>query len=186
MGRWEPGARERLQLAALELFIENGFEATTVAEIARRAELTERTFYRHFSDKREVIFDGQDLLVDAFVAGVVGGPEGASPRDLAEAAVAASGSFFTDERRPWSRRRQAAIDSDTGLRERESLKMGVLARALTAALRDRGVGDPTAELAADAAISVFRVSFAQWIAADETRSIDEIQASLFAAQRALA
>ena len=185
MGRWEPGARERLQLAALDLFVEHGFEQTTVAEIAGRADLTERTFYRHFADKREVLFDGQDRLLTAFVGAVESAPEGASPRSLAEAAVAGSAGFFTDERRPWSRRRQQAIDSEPGLRERESLKLGALAAAVAQALRDRGVGDPVAELAADAAISVFRVSFVQWIAPGETRGISEIQRELFAAQRAL-
>ncbi|SEC07943.1 DNA-binding transcriptional regulator, AcrR family [Nocardioides exalbidus] len=186
MARWEPGAKQRLQLAALDLFVEQGFEATTVAQIAGRADLTERTFYRHFADKREVLFDGQDVLLHAFVDAVGSAPDGASPRELAEAAVAGSVAFFTDERRPWSRRRQQAIDTEDGLRERESLKMGVLASAVAQALRDRGVTDPAAELAADAAISVFRVSFGQWIAPGETRDIGDIQAGLFAAQRALA
>ena len=185
MGRWEPGARERLQLAALDLFVEDGFEQTTVAEIAGRAGLTERTFYRHFADKREVLFDGQDRLLSAFVAGVEAAPAGATVRELAEAALGGSGDFFTEERRPWSRRRQEAILAEDGLRERESLKMGVLAAAVARAMRDRGVPDQVAELAADAAISVFRISFVQWIAPSETRAIREIQDELFAAQRAL-
>ncbi|MCF6378557.1 TetR/AcrR family transcriptional regulator [Nocardioides KLBMP 9356] len=185
MARWQPGARERLQQSALDLFLEHGFERTTVAEIAARADLTERTFYRHFADKREVLFDGQDRLLHAFVDAVAAAPVEASPRELAEAAVVGSRDFFTEERRPWSRRRHQAISSEDGLRERESLKMGSLAAAVAQALRERGVEDPLAELAADAAISVFRVSFVQWIAPEETRTMGEIQSELFAAQRAL-
>lgn len=186
MGRWEPGGRERLQLAALDLFLENGFEQTTVADIARRAELTERTFYRHFADKREVIFGGQEVLVEAFTDAIAAAPEGTSARDLTEAGVAGAERFFDEERRPWSRRRQVVIDADPALRERESLKMNTLAEAVAVSLRERGIGDPVAELAADAAISVFRMAFARWVAPDETRSLGDIQRELFAAQRALA
>ena len=185
VGRWEPGGRERLQTAALDLFVEQGFEQTTVTQIAERAGLTERTFFRHFADKREVLFDGQDRLLSAFVDAVAAAPDGASARELAEAAVTGSGDFFDDERRPWSRHRQQAIDAEPGLRERESLKMGALAAAVAEALRVRGVEDPVADLAADAAISVFRLSFVQWIAPGEDRTITDIQADLFAAQRAL-
>src|ERR1039458_8546224 len=72
MARWEPNARERLVRAALDLFTEQGYDATTVNEIADRAGLTKTTFFRHFPDKREVLFAGQDvharLLADAITA----------------------------------------------------------------------------------------------------------------------
>ena len=69
VARWKPNARSRLEKAALELYSERGFQQVTVAEIAQRAGLTERTFFRHFADKREVLFpaDGQlqELLLSA-------------------------------------------------------------------------------------------------------------------------
>ena len=80
MARWEPGARERLQAAALELFATRGFEQTTAAEIAQSVGLTERTFFRHFSDKREVLFYGQEQFLQAFLDGVQAAPPGAAPR----------------------------------------------------------------------------------------------------------
>ena len=82
MARWDPGAPERLQEAALELFATRGFEQTTAAEIAQSVGLTERTFFRHFSDKREVLFSGQHQLAQAFLAGVDAAPPGTSPIEV--------------------------------------------------------------------------------------------------------
>src|ERR1700740_3337362 len=107
MVRWEPGAKEPLQAAALELFPARGFEQTTAAEIARSVGLTERTFFRHFSDKREVLFYGQGLLVQAFLDGVATAPPDASPIEVVTAALAAAANFFPDERRPPARVRQS-------------------------------------------------------------------------------
>src|SRR6478609_6584338 len=109
MARWEPGARERLQAAALELFATRGFEQTTAAEIAEAVGLTERTFFRHFEDKREVIFLGQDLFVQTFIDGVDKAPAGAAPLQLVGSALQAGASFFPDERRAYSRTRQTVI-----------------------------------------------------------------------------
>src|SRR5580692_1570030 len=103
MARWEPGARERLQAAALDLFATRGFEQTTATEIAQAVGLTERTFYRHFVDKREVLFYGQELLLDAFLTGVAGAPIESSPLEVVASAVASASSFFTDDRRANSR-----------------------------------------------------------------------------------
>src|SRR3954447_24190068 len=86
MVRWEPGATDRLRVAALELYVEQGFEQTTVGEIAKSVGLTERTFFRHFADKKEVLFDGQDQLQKAFVAAVGAAPAG-PPFDLIAAAL---------------------------------------------------------------------------------------------------
>ena len=126
MARWQPGTRERLQQVSLELFGERGFDAVTVAEIARRAEVTERTFYRYFADKREVLFDGQDTLVHAFVAGVDEAPADISPLELAAAALDRAAEFFADDRRSWSRARQSVIENDPALQERELLKLAAL------------------------------------------------------------
>src|SRR5258705_10167405 len=118
MARWEPGAPERLQKAALELFATRGFEETTATEIAQSVGLTERTFFRHFSDKREVLFYGQDLLVQAFLAGVDTAPPDASPIEIVAAALGSATSFFSNERRSHSRTRQSVIDQNPALQER--------------------------------------------------------------------
>src|SRR5690349_24468404 len=115
MVRWEPGAPERLQKAALELFATRGFEQTTAAEIAQSVGLTERTFFRHFSDKREVLFHGQQRFVQAFLDGVQGAPASASPMELIACALRSAAPFFPDERRSHSRMRQAVIDQNPAL-----------------------------------------------------------------------
>src|SRR6266480_4879862 len=99
MGRWEPNARGRLERAALELYCELGYEQTTVAEIARRAGLTERTFFRHFADKREVLFAGSSSLLEALMNAVAAAPAEASPMDAAVAALQAVGNAFPLEHR---------------------------------------------------------------------------------------
>ena len=142
MARWEPGARERLQAAALELFATRGFEQVTAAEIAQSVGLTERTFFRHFSDKREVLFYGQQEFLQAFVDGVDAAPPGAVPLEVIAAALRAAASLFPDERRPYSRMRQSVIDQNPALREREQHKLAGLANTVAEALRARGIGEP--------------------------------------------
>jgi AcrR family transcriptional regulator len=162
MTRWEPNARGRLEQAALELYSERGFEQTTVAEIAKRAGLTERTFFRHFADKREVLFWGAGTLQEFLVSTVASAPDSAAPIAAVAAALEAAGALF-QERRASVRQRQAVIAANTELRERELIKLASLASALAAALRQRGVRDPAASLAAEAGIAVFRIAFARWI-----------------------
>src|ERR1700745_1930889 len=118
MSRWEPNARGRLEQAALQLFIERGFDETTVAEIAQRAGLTERTFFRHFADKREVLFWGQDTLIGLVTAHTAGAPNAASPFDAVGEALRAVGEIF-EGRREHARRRQAVVAANPGLQERE-------------------------------------------------------------------
>ena len=174
MVRWEPGAKERLRGAALDLYLQQGFEATTVADIARSVGLTERTFFRHYADKREVLFDGQDLLRATMVDGVESAPGAATPLELVGGALAATAALFPNERRGYSRRRQAVIGANPALHERELLKLAGLAAALGSALRDRGVPEPAATIAAQSGVTVFAVAFAQWIAEGETRPFTEI------------
>ena len=178
MARWEPGARERLQAAALELFATRGFEQTTAAEIAQSVGLTERTFFRHFSDKREVLFYGQEQFLQAFVDGVDAAPPGASPLEVVASALHAAGSFFPDDRRPYSRMRQAVIDQNPALQEREGHKLAGLAATVAGALRARGVAEPAATLAAESGATVFGIAFAQWIRVGETRSLPDIAAEV--------
>ena len=174
MMRWEPGARERLQAAALELFASRGFEQVTAAEIAQSVGLTERTFFRHFSDKREVLFYGQEQFLQAFTDGVNAAPPQASPLEVVAAALHAAGAFFPAERRPYSRLRQSVIDQNPALQERELHKLAGTATAVAAALRARGVAEPAATLAAESGATVFGIAFAQWIREGEARSLPAI------------
>ncbi|WP_354567555.1 helix-turn-helix domain-containing protein [Glaciihabitans sp. UYNi722] len=174
MVRWQPGARERLQAAALELFATHGFEETTAAEIAQSVGLTERTFFRHFSDKREVLFYGQDLFLRAFLDGVDAMPTDASPLDIVASSLRAAAAFFPDERRPYSRTRQTVIAQNPALQERELHKLAGLATTVADALRLRGVAEPAATLAAESGVTVFGIAFAQWIREGEKRSLADI------------
>ncbi|ADJ42747.1 TetR family transcriptional regulator [Amycolatopsis mediterranei S699] len=178
MVRWEPGAAERLQKAALELFATRGFEQTTAMEIAESVGLTERTFFRHFSDKREVLFHGQQLLVDAFLAGVDAAPPDASPMEIAASALHSATTFFPAERRAHSRLRQSIIDQNPALQERERHKLASIATTVADALRRRGVEDMTATLAAESGATVFAIAFTQWIREDEQRSFADIAAEV--------
>jgi AcrR family transcriptional regulator len=162
MGRWEPNARGRLEQAALELYVERGFEQTTVAEIAERAGLTERTFFRHFADKREVLFAGGGTLQELLVSEVASAPESAAPIEAAGAALEAAGALI-QQRREYSLQRQAVIAANAALQERELIKLATLASALAEALRQRGVAEPAASLTAEAGIAVFKIAFERWI-----------------------
>jgi len=162
MGRWEPNARGRLEQAAMELYVERGFEQTTVAEIAERAGLTERTFFRHFADKREVLFAGAGMLQEFLVSGVTGAPDSVTPIEAVAEALEAAGALL-QERRDYSRQRQAVIAANPALQERELTKLASLAAAVADALRQRGVTEPAASLTAEAGIAVFKVAFERWV-----------------------
>ena len=184
MVRWEPGARERLQAAALTLFAEHGFDGATVAGIAAAAGVTERTFFRYFADKREVLFSGQNEFERLFLEGVRDADDG-PPMAIVAAALDRACAFFPDERRPWSRARQAVIDAEPSLQERELLKLSSLAVAMTRALRLRGIEDTAAALTAETGVAVFRVAFGAWIAEGEERSLAELERAVLAELRSL-
>jgi AcrR family transcriptional regulator len=159
--RWEPDSRGRLEQAALELYGQRGFDATTVAEIAAHAGLTERTFFRYFADKREVLFWGAGALQDLLVNAVLDAPASAAPIDAVAAALDAAGDLF-EGRREAAHKRQLVIAANAELRERELIKLASLAAAMTDALRQRGVAGSAAALTAEAGIAVLRVAFEQW------------------------
>ena len=138
MGRWEPDARGRLAKAAMELYAEQGFEQTTVAEIAARAGLTERTFFRHFADKREVLFYGMERLRDLLARAVADAPASATAMDAVSAAFEAAGAMF-QENPERVRLRDAIVSANAELRERELIKLAAFASAVAGALRDRGI-----------------------------------------------
>lgn len=161
MGRWEPNARGRLEQAALDLYLERGFERTSVAEIAERAGLTERTFFRHYADKREVLFAGSSALQELLVDAVARAPESAPLMEVVAAALHAAATML-QERQEHARRRQAVIAANVELQERELIKLASLSAALAEALRRRGVDDASASLAAEAGVAVFKVAFRRW------------------------
>jgi AcrR family transcriptional regulator len=165
-----PESRARLEQAALELFAERGFEQTTVADIAERAGLTERTFFRHFADKREVLFGGADALQGLLVGEVASAPDSAEPMEAVAAALQAAGALL-QERREFAHTRQAIIVSSAELRERELIKLAALSAAIAGALRGRGVGEPAATLTGEIAMAAFRVAFERWIDADCEREL---------------
>jgi AcrR family transcriptional regulator len=173
MGRWEPDARGRLERAALELFSERGFEQATAAEIAARAGLAERTFFRYFADKREVLFGGSGRFQEFFTQHVAEAPAQLGPLDAVIVAVEAVGVGF-DQRRELSRQRQNVIVANAELRERELIKLATLAVALAEVLRRRGVGDPAADLAAEAGVAVFRIAFQNWVDPTNDRDFGEL------------
>jgi len=176
MTRWRPDARGRLAQAAMELYLERGFGQTTVAQIAVRAGVTERTFFRYFADKREMLFDGSAHLQQLMVDAVAAAPADAASLEAVGAALDAVGTVFVDLEH--SRTRQLVIDSDASLQERELIKTDRLATAIAESLRARGIGEPAASLTAHAGIGVFHVAFVTWIADGNTRSYADIAREL--------
>lgn len=158
----------------MELYGENGFESTTVAEIAERAGLTERTFFRHFADKREVLFWGAGALQDFLVNNVDATPPSVPPIEAITAALGAAANDFFEGRRDRVRLRQAIIAANTELQERELIKLAALASALADALRRRGVSEPAASLAAEAGIAVFKIAFEGWIHDERGRTLSQV------------
>ena len=161
MGRWEPNARGRLAQAAMALYVEQGFDQTTVAEIARQAGLTERTFFRHFADKREVLFYGMEMLRGLLTRAVADAPPSATAMEAVGAALEAAGALL-QEHPERVRLRDAIVSANPELRERELIKLAAMASAVAGALRDRGTPEPAASLAAETGIAVFKVAFARW------------------------
>ncbi len=171
MGRWEPDAEGRLKRAALELFGERGFDETTVADIADRAGVTERTFFRYFADKREVLFDGSADLQAFVVHRIAAAPGGKPPIDVVADAFAGLTELM-EERRDFAVRRGAVVASTPSLMERELLKMASLGAAVAEALHARGVPAAAAGLAADTGVAVFRAGFDRWVTDPDAGTLD--------------
>jgi AcrR family transcriptional regulator len=170
VGRWKPDARERLISAALDLFSEQGFAATTVPQITERAGLTTRTFFRHFADKREVLFGHEDAPAQAraFLAQT---PPGLSTAEFIAWGLGLMAERF-DGHRDELRAIQALIDSDESLQERSLRKRETLNSLLGEALRGRGLGERQARLLAEATVSALYIALDQWLNSDTDVSID--------------
>jgi AcrR family transcriptional regulator len=176
MARWEPNAKERLVIAALELFDEQGYDATTVSQIAERAGgLTKTTFFRHFPDKREVLFAaGQEIHGRIVADAIAAAPDAVTPLAAVAAALDALTATFGDERRAFCARLLTVIAASSELRERSVAKHAALAEAMTDALRRRGVADPAAGLAADLGVRAWERAFAQWATAVSPEPFPEL------------
>ena len=166
MGRWEPGARERLVMAAVDLFTEQGYDATTVAQIAERAGVTKSTFFRHFSDKRELLVAGQETLSNLLADGITDAPASASPLEAVAAGLERASTAMGPANRELGPRLKAAVAASTELQERDALKNVGLAAAMTTALVARGVPEPTAHLAAELGVLAFKRGYTQWSEGD--------------------
>jgi len=185
MGRWQPDSRGRLQEAALTLYSERGFDQTTAAQIAARAGVTERTFFRHFADKREVLFGGSALLRERIVAGVAGAPRTDGPLDAVSRGLDAAATLLGEFRRDLSRKRLAVIAANPELHERELAKLADYASVVASALRQRGVSEPQATLAAEAGMTVLRVAVQRWAGEDDGRDLAAIMRDSIAELRAV-
>jgi AcrR family transcriptional regulator len=163
MARWQPGARDRLVLAAVDLFADQGYDATTVAQIAERAGVTKSTFFRHFPDKRELLVAGQETLSNLLVEGIAAAREGAGPLEAVAAGLERASNAMGPMNRELGPRLKAAIAASTELQERDALKSVGLATAMTDALLARGVPDPLAHLAAELGVLAFKRGYAEWM-----------------------
>jgi AcrR family transcriptional regulator len=179
MGRWEPNTRGRLAQIALDLFVEQGFDQTTAAQIAARAGLTERTFFRHFTDKRDVLFYGGEALEAGLAEVVADTPGSTSPMDVVRGALdrAAEAVQSNPER---ARLRNTVIAAHPELRERELTKMAGLSATLHRALRERGIPPETADLAAETGIAAFKVGFLRWVDGPAEARFPAVLAETFA------
>jgi AcrR family transcriptional regulator len=183
MSRWKPDAAGRLIKAAITLFDQQGYEDTTVADIAAAAGLTKRTFFRYFADKREVLFSGSEELVHLWLEAVAAAPADADPLAAATAGFDPVAEMFV-ERHGFARMRARIIESNPELQERELIKLQNLAGSIKSALVDRGVSHNAAILAAQASVTVFHVAFARWVQQDDPpafrrlmdESLDELRA----------
>jgi AcrR family transcriptional regulator len=181
MARWEPNALARLHTAAVELFAERGYDSTTAAEIAERAGLAKSTFFRHFADKREALFFGQDLINEGLAAAIAAAPASSSPLSAVGAALEALAAAFPPSRREGARQRQAIIDAHDELRERELLKRAAMTAAMAEALRKREVPSTTAALAAQIGDLALSIAYARWLGSSRPfasvarQSLDELR-----------
>jgi AcrR family transcriptional regulator len=169
MSRWEPDAAGRLMKAAISLFAEQGYEETTVAEIAERAGLTKRTFFRYFSDKREVLFSGSEDLGRLWLEAVAAAPPEATALAVVTAGFDPVAEMFND-RYVFAGIRSRIIEANPELKERELIKLQTLAGAIKAALMERGTAENAAILAAQAGVTVFHVAFANWVHQDDPKA----------------
>ncbi|MFD0311577.1 TetR/AcrR family transcriptional regulator [Streptomyces sp. NPDC127119] len=182
MGRWEPGTRERLQDAALELF-EYGYDNTTAAQIAQRAGTSKSTFFRHFADKREVLFAGTGEITDRAVAAIAGLPPGITAFDLVNEVLRAIIEVFDPAKRAWYGRRQAIVDHNPELRERDLLKRQSQNEAITTALREKGLDGLSLDLVVALIGLASHATYTRWIEAPDSQDVAALATDVLAELR---
>jgi AcrR family transcriptional regulator len=174
MSRWEPDARGRLLDAAIALFTERGYDATTAAQIAERAGLTKTTLFRHFTDKREILFQGQETLIALAFDGVNSAPKDSAPFEVLRAGVFALCSVHAAEQRETGRRLDPILSSSTELQERAVFKRSAITAALREALAARLRDPRQASVLADIGIRAYYDGFASWIATTDDGSLTDV------------
>jgi AcrR family transcriptional regulator len=177
VSRWAPDARERLETAALELFVENGYEETTVAQIADRAGLNRATFFRHFADKREVLFGGEDVLTGIFADAIRSASPDATVGECLQVAFTAAGVVMTPQQRAKASQRVLVLVANAEVQERGLLKHARIARSINAALRERGVDEMTARLAAEVGMLAFTIAVERWMTSETAEPFTVLAAS---------
>ena len=186
MGRWQPGARERLERAALELFFDLGFAETTVPQIAARAGLTTRTFFRHFADKREVLFAYEEHLPALVEKLMAEAPASFDPMAVIAYGLEAVAAMVFEGHVEELRMRRTVIQVDAGLRERELQKWALLSGATRQGFIRRGTDELTSTLAAEIAVTVFSVAVTRWLDQNGERRLSEIFAETLGVLRVVA
>ncbi|MFD7293430.1 TetR/AcrR family transcriptional regulator [Streptomyces sp. NPDC059897] len=181
MPRWKPDARQRLVVAALSLFAEQGYDDTTVARIAERAGLTRSTFHRYFADKREILTAGQKTLSRLLVEGITEAPADATPVAAVAAGLERASGEMTSFNRELSPLLHAAIEANEELQERNALKSVGMAAAMVEALRLRAVPEPTAQVAAELGVLAFKLGFTEWAAPARDEAPGELAPLVLAA-----
>jgi len=187
MPRWEPDAVVRLQTAAFELFAEQGFERTTVAEITRRAGLTKRSFFNHFADKREVLFGPiSETQLEIVAQQVAACPDALPPLEAVVYGLQAAGDTLFEARRDAVRRRREIIDANPELAERELRKQAALTDAIAGALRKRGIDSETALLSAHVGVLVQQTALQRWTQSAENRPLRDFLSDALGSLRTIA
>jgi len=186
MPRWEPDARERLVVAALHLFSEQGYDDTTVAQIVERAGLTRSTFFRHFPDKRDVLAAGQETLSRLLTDGIASAPPEAGPLDAVAAGLESAAGAMTPASRELGPRLRAVIAASAELQQRDQLKRVGLAADAADALRARGVAPRTADLAAELGMLAFKEAYATWVESDDDQDFGALARAALEKLRATA
>jgi len=184
MSRWQPDARGRLERAAVELFLSQGFSVTTVPEIADRAGLTTRTFFRHFADKREVLFGAEAELPGVVSAVLEGAPSDLTPLELVEFGLTRVAASRFDGLRDFLRARRSIIVTDVGLQERELRKNAGLGEVIRESLASRGYNSLAGGVAAHLAVAIFTLSLDRWLDGDD-ESFESLILQAFATTRSL-
>jgi len=187
MPRWEPDAVGRLQAAALELFAEQGFERTTVAEITQRAGLTKRTFFNHFADKREVLFGpGSEIQREIVTREISACPDALPPLQAVVRGLQAAADTMFEARHAAVTRRRQIIDANPELQERELRKRAALTDAIATALRARGTDSDTALLTARAGVLIQQTAMQRWTRSAENRPLRELLSDALLSLRTIA